>query len=635
MPKDITDGNPALSKALIFPPALAIETDNIAQTIVDLCKQYNLRPNQLDFSAQQTKTYAKFPGEKTEQEVTPPLIGKLSDPAILTDNEFMIRQVHLATFRMTSPASARSLLSAEIAANASRSRAVATVSTESRLTNFSSLHEFVYTELNKIKMRHGMIVGFREGTMQKDITTLCNKVRVHNKVVEPVRIMLCDWLAPKPTINDNLILHFKDKNKQAARESDRIDYADRGFVKTVDTGELLIEYVRPQTGTAGRDFRGKYVGVTQPRKQFSPIAAPDPETIEVVEDDLTIKYYARRTGYVNFRQQNNSLTIGDTIEVESVDFKSTGNIAAGLDRDVKIKIEGNDAYEDHIGANTKIEASEIDLSGSVGSSARVKANRISVAGQTHATSTIFAETAQIAVHRGMLEARNAQITRLEHGRISAEEVKIDMAIGGIVCARRIDVGVLHSHATLIASEKIEIHQLVGGENHIYIEAAAWSRDRKKLEALLIESKKLTREVASAFKKYENKRLALVRNRPQFEQLRTRIDNDKSEGKIPPTVFVDRYNEYFEEIRVARTLKDELDELTNRQNEVEGEIGAIQNAILDAQIINHDLWRNYNEIKFKHSLPPKEFFYAPPENSFARVIKIEISGAEDYAIKVKE
>ncbi|MDR1451137.1 MAG: FapA family protein [Helicobacteraceae bacterium] len=611
-----------------------LETDNVPAALKEFSQRYGLKSSQIDFQTRQTKTIVKFPESSVPVELAPAMIGRLSDSVLLIDGDFAIKQIHTVSFA-PAPQQDKQLI-VEIAANAARTKAVATILPTSAIRAFSSVREYLIEELNKLKLRYGMIVGLREGAMQDDVTVLVNKIRIHDRVPEPFKVALCDWVAPAPAIDASLLLRFQDKDKQAPKEDDRIDYADRGFVKPIEAGELLIEYIKPQNGTAGRDFRGAYIPILKAKREVLPIARVDSETVETREDTRIIGYYAKCGGYVAYKRiGGGSLSIGDTIAVESVDFKTTGNIQAGLDSDIKIRVEGEDASDDHIGPNTKLEASEIAVSGNVGSGAQIKAVKISVAGQTHSTSSIVAETAEIGVHKGMLEAKTAKIDRLEHGRVSAEEVEIDLAIGGMIWARRITVGILRSHATLIASERIEIKRLVGGENHIYIEAAASAADRKRLETLMIDGKTCDRNANAAFRKYDKKRVALSRNKAQFDQLRERVNADRLAGNTPPAVFVERHSQYVEEMKNARLLKEEWEIARSKLEALQDEIGVIQNRVLNAAVINRDIWRNYNEIRFRLLSPPKELLFVPKENSRAGEIRLEISGVEDYAIKATE
>ena len=619
--------------------ALVRQTDNVPEALKEASALYCKPASQIDFAVQGTLTEVKLPGSDQMAELTPALIGKLNDPGLLIDPDFAIRQVHQVTFRPMAK-DPELFLDMEIAADKFRTRAVATLKPSSRVKEFANLREFIIGELNKLKLRYGMIINVREGTMRTDVGHLINKIRVHNKIVEPFKIQLCNWLAPQPTVDDALILHYKNKNKEKTDEgqapkkkADRVDYADRGFVNAVEANELLIEYVKPKMGIDGRDFRGRHLPSREPKMQFGPVMSPDPESIEVKEDDRAIYYYAKHEGYVSFNL--GALSVGDTLEVESVDFKHTGNIAVGTDKDVKIAIRGKDASEDHIGANTKIEASEIELSGSIANGAVVKANKIIVKGQTHSTSRITADEAEIAIHRGMIEGKKVKIDRLEHGRVTAEEVEIDRMIGGIVSAKRITIGTLHSHATLIASDRIIIKQLVGGENRFYIESAASKADRDRLKSLSEELRLRTKEHDEVARKYHKKRAALIRNKTQAEQIKARIETEKKAGRTPPSIFVDRYRQFLEEMQNARYLHDEMDALQKKVGALQDEINLIQDTVLNAVIINKDIWRNYNEIRFRLINPPKEVLYVPPENSKATEIKLEVAGLDDYIVKAYE
>ena len=631
--KGASTNDSVASRAARFTSMLAGEVDNVPQALKDIAAKYNLKTSQIDFSVHSTQTMVKLPENDKPTELTPQLIGRISDESLLTQSDFYIRQLHRITFRAAIENNIQ--LDFEVAANASKTRSIATVRPTSRIHNFTNLREFVIEEINKLKLRYGMIINLRESTMINDIGLLVNKIRIHNKVPEPVRITLCDWVAPMPTINDDLIMHYQNKNAKAPKETDRIDYADRGFIKTAEVGELLVEYIKPLIGRSGRDFRGVYIPALKPRVSYSPILDPDLETIDVRETDRAITYYAKRQGYVTYRRLESRLYINDTLEVASVDFKTTGDIKAGIDRDVKILVVGTDPNEDNIGTNTKIEASEIDITGSIASGAQVRTDKLRVGGQTHAASTIIANEATIAIHRGKLDARKVKIDLLELGKVNAEEVVIDRMMGGIVWARTITIGALHSHATLIASEKIEITQLVGGENRLYIEAAATTQDRAYFLSLFNRQKECEKLIFELAKKYTQKRDMLMRNKPQMDQVRERIDGDKISGRMPPSIFVERYRQYLDEVKNAKTQHDELEILRTRASALQDEIALIQNKVMSAVVINRDMWHNYNEIRFRLLAPPQDVLFVPKEHQRASKITLKQTGLEEFAVKVTE
>ncbi|MDR0747425.1 MAG: FapA family protein [Helicobacteraceae bacterium] len=612
--------------------SLRLETDNVPATIKEISAEYKIAPSEIDLMLLSTQTFVKMPESDKPVEFAPAMIGRISEDPLLNNSKFFIRQVHRITFKQLTPH--RDLrLDIDVMANSFRTRAIANIKPESKLHYFNNLREWLIDELNKIKLRYGMILGVREGTLLTDIGNLVNKIRVHNCVNEPFKVTLCDWIAPTPTIDDDLILHFK--NKKAPGENERIDYADRGFIKTVEIGELLVEYVKPKSGVAGRDFRGAFIPALKPKTRFVPILLPDLDSIEVKEDENSIQYFSKKKGYVTYRQVESRLFISDTLELESVDFKNTGNINAGIDKDVKISVRGGSSYEDHIGPNTKIEASEIEVAGSVASGAQIKVERLKVDGQTHSTSVIYAKEAEIGVHKGMLEGKTAKIDRLEHGKVNAETVEVNRVLGGMIWARTIKIGTLHSHATLVASESITIDQLVGGENRFFIEAAATKEDRCYFGQLVEKNKKMQKEIEEYFTRYNRKRLLLLQNKTQIEQIRERIDSDRLAGKTSPSIFTDRYKQYLEEMKKTRLMHDELENMQGRRSVMENEIDLIQSRVLNALVINNDCWRNYNEVRFRIAMPPKEIVFVPLEDSRPSRIHLELTGLEEYTIRITE
>ncbi|GHV04094.1 hypothetical protein AGMMS50229_04720 [Campylobacterota bacterium] len=617
-----------------FVSAVVRETDNVPHTLKELALLHGISTRDIDFVVSQTQTLIKLPEKEKPIELTPQLIGRISDERLLNEKDFYIRQIHKIIFRPL-PANPDLRIDTEVAANKTLTKAVATIKTTSSLHSFASLREYLVDELNKLKLRHGMIIHLREGSMINDVTALVNKIRINNRVLAPFRITLCDWISPKPTQNDMLVLHYKSEAIKAPSENDRIDYAERGFIKAVEAGDLLVEYIKPKAGEAGRNFRGKFIPALEPRVRFSPILEPDFESIDVKEDDYSITYFAKKRGYVTFRQRESRLFIGDTLEIESVDFKTTGNINAGTDKDVKISIKGGDAFEDHIGPNTKIEASEIEVTGSVASGAQIIVEKLNVEGQTHATSKIFAKIAHIAVHRGTLEGEEVKIDRLEHGKISAEIVEVDRVIGGIIRAKRITIGTLYSHATLIASERIEIGQLVGGENRLYIEAAVSNAERARFSVVIEENKLVERSLNELSNRYGRKHAMLLRNKDQAEQIRERIESDRARARVPPTILVDRYKQYLSESKALRILREELDAVREQHSQLQDEITRVQNRVFSAVVINQDEWRNYNEIHFRLIAPPKEILFVPVENKRVGEIRLVPVGLEDYVVKADE
>ena len=71
-------------------------------------------------------------------------------------------------------------------------------------------------------------------------------------------------------------------------------------------------------------------------------------------------------------------------------------------------------------------------------------------------------------------------------------------------------------------------------------------------------------------------------------------------------------------------------------ELKEEIVGIQEGIFNSKVINHDKWREFNEVKFRLVDPARDITYNTRENEIARVLKIvkvqTEEGDIDYVIK---
>jgi len=44
----------------------------------------------------------------------------------------------------------------------------------------------------------------------------------------------------------------------------RVDYSSRGYLQAVGEGEVVLEYIKPQEGVAGKTCRGLYLSIKEP-----------------------------------------------------------------------------------------------------------------------------------------------------------------------------------------------------------------------------------------------------------------------------------------------------------------------------------------------------------------------------------
>lgn len=604
-------------------------TDNIGKTIRQIAREYNVAPQSIDFDILRTVTELAEP-EHDFVELDHEHAQRLLEDAYLMQPDLQLRQIHEINVR---PRHSDEAVKLEMSISVDKfyTRAIANLKKSSVIPYTSNLTEVIIGEINKRKARNGMLINLRDKSMREAIAKLATKIRINGKLLQDYEIELTRWVEPKPTIDDKLIFHTgSDEKLDGPDEKKRVDYADRGFVQAVNAGDLICEYVKPRQGVPGRNFRGEYLEAKEPDSSHAPAFTPDAESVDVAENDRRILFSAKRNGYIQLDEKE--LKVGDKLEVGDISFKTTGDIKAGTDKEVKINVKGEDVTEDHIGPNTKVSASEVSVSGSIANGARIRGNTVKVDGQTHKTSKIIAGDAHINIHRGELEAKTAEISRLEYGTVTGDHVVVQQAIGGTISGKVVEVKQLKSHTTIIASHQVRIRDLEGGENKIYIQAAASKSEKKRLDKLVADREALTQERKEAEKEYKKYKEIVRLNKPQADDMKEKILRDKKLGKTPPYAFVQRYKRFLEEMKEAKTLQDKLEMVEKRLGKVLDDINVIQDAVFSAEVICDSGWINHNTLIYKLLDPPTEFTFVPKQSYRGQPLKLVRVGADEFTVK---
>lgn len=592
-----------------------VKTENVAREIASIAKEYDVKQESLDFNILDVRTYTRFiesGKDKEWEEIDNERLNEI-DEATLLDPNLQIRQVYeVEIFSRSRNKDPLEEFKIAIGANATKCKIYMQIKEGSVLRYFSALREELKIYINKHKVRAGILIYIFDEMLDDVVSKLAAKVQVDEILIyeSSETVLIAQCIEPTKTINGMVILHYEN-HKEEIDENERVDYSNRGFIQSVYKDELLIEYVKPKVGRPGRDCRGRYIAPKKPDENDGLDFKVDEETIYIVEDEHSIKYYAKENGYIAF--EDNTYMVKSEADVNQVSFKTTGSITVGTDSDVNLVVTESDAIKDAIGTGMKVEVTELDVEGNVGSEAEVKAVKATIGGQTHKTSKIVADEIDINVHKGTAIGKKIHITRLEHGTVEGEEVYIAQAIGGRICGENVVVEICASYVRISASHKIEIKKLRGSENTFVIDPL----QQKKTKEGYKKNKKKIEEINTSIKKYkkaiENYTRVVKKNYTVFNDIKKRILQYKKNGVKVPEAYIKQYKVYQEQVDKLKELKSELQRLEEKLHLLTNQTDTLQYSIKDARVINRDRWSGYNEIRAKLIDPPQELVYKPKEN----------------------
>ncbi len=618
---------------------IVVTTDDVAQILHDTALKYKISSQTLDIRLLSFKTFIKMnPKEEEWTELEEGEWEKFNKPEILLSPDFSVKQSYeLEIFRYKDEPW-KSDLQLHIGSNKEKNRIVCTIKAGSIIRKTENLKSKIKNLIRGKLLRSRILINLWDVNYDSAIDDFTAKALVQDQYIVPEDISfdICVCFASQDPVNDELILHYKNKSEEM-QNGDRIDYSKRGFIQAVEKGETVIEYIKPQPGKPGRNCQGTHISVKEPLEKFKPEFRVS-EMIEVEEDDSRVIYRAKRGGYIVFK--DNTYDIQDSMEIDEVSFKKTGSIDAGVETEVKLHISESDHMKDAIGTGVEVEATEVKVEGNVGASAIVKAEEVVIGGQTHQTSKIFAKTAKINVQRGYVKtSEELKVTRLEGGIAEAKEADISQVIGGEVRAIEVNVDIIASNAKIFAVSKIVINKMLGENNKLVIDATQIDAYHNEIVSLEEKIVQIEKELAQLEESKSQKASVIEKSTAAVNTLKKRILEAKQKGQRPQPAFVAKIKQFQKMENELTDLSAKIAQAKQTLKEVKRKLLAYQEMIVNSKIINYGEWKDYTDIEFHLLYPQITLEYTPePGAKMQEVYLKKITGPDEetsYEIAVKE
>ncbi len=609
-----------------FKPII-IDTINVIKELKNVAIANHIKPTELSFKLLKTTTF--YSDEKSENNEMSDEEMKLfvDDNYLLNPNLKFSQHYRVEIYKTTDEVEEVILPDISLSGNKNLTKIIATISKSHDVKYSSKLEEKIIEDIQIKKIKAGILVGIRDQNMHKEVKRIVANIRVNGFLDQNVSFVVCQGVDEQPSINDDLIFHYKKKVETKSTDG-KVDYAKRGFVLAVEKDECIIEYIKPQMGTPGRNCRGAFMPVKDPRKSNETNIVISPN-ITRKESETSIKYIANRGGYVNF--EKGSYDIQEQMEINEISFRSTGSIDTNLDSNIKINIKEKDILKDAIGAGMSVETSEVHVQGNIGSGAKIKAKVAEIGGQTHQSAYIEADKIFIAVHRGEANGQDVTIDRLEGGKVIGDTVHVKQMIGGEIIAKIVKIDELMSNAKITASEILEVQELKGNNNKFIIDPSVTKEFNEMIASINLKIEKLEEELKAYPRQLSSKKEFIDKNKPMAEMVKEKIMELKRNGVEPPVTLFAKIKDFQEKVldynNFLQTFKDKKEEL----QEYRVELNKVQNKVFTAKIINHSAWKEFNEIRFKLISPPKDVTYNPKEREIAREITLKDMGNGEHRV----
>ena len=610
-----------------------VKTSNVAKELVSIAESNDVNVNTLDFNILDMQTFTKMNDGKKEtdwEEISSDELYELDDASALMNEKFKIKQVYeVEIFTKNTEDDKFNDFKIAVGVNASKCKVYLSIKEGSKLHYFKNFEHELTLLINNRKVRAGIIINIFDEMLRGTISKLSSKVKVEENLefFKNDTILIAESIEPTPTTDDELILRYEEI--EDIGDNAKVDHKKRGFIKSVQKDDLLIEYIKPKKGVSGRDCRGRFILAPEPTETNIPefnIGG----TISKKDEKDSIKYIANENGYITF--EDNTYSIQTDVDVAAINFKTTGSIQAGVDSDVSMNVKELDFDKDAVGAGMEVEVTEIDIDGNIGPNSIVNAKKARIGGQTHKTSKIRADELEISIHKGEAYGKKINIARLEHGTVDGDIVEISQAIGGDIRGKEVHIDVCGSYVKATSHKLIEIKKLQGKENVFTIDALLKKDAQQGKEQHEQEISELEVSIRSINNEIEKYSKVLEKNQTAFKELKKRLLHYKKNGIKMPSSFVDKYKQFVKIEKHLDSIKKEHKVKQDKLTLLTTQTASFQDNIRNARIVNHDKWTDYNKIVFKLVDPPIEIVYEPQEGSNEKIFGLVEDADGHFAIE---
>lgn len=589
-----------------------LTTSSVSKTIERFCQEKNIALQKIDFD---------FLGVKTEvfsntEDEKPKVISLPIDPTVWLDNKISIRQTYEIFLHFANPQESMAL-SLRFGGNKNLTSVVAFIKPTSKLSITDDMEAKLEAEMNKRKLKMGLLIGVYDEVMKRDIATFCSQVRKDGKITKEYKIELFHGPDFVPSRDDSLELVFQKHSTEDAKSS----------VFATKTGSDLVVYQKARMGRLSRDAKGRLLEPSEP-KTTKQIDFKVGDGIQVIDSENKTIFRAKKTGFVIFG--NGEIDVKEEMALQEVSLR-TGSIDAGMDSDSKLDITDDNPDSEAIGDNMSVRAAVVNVQGSVGANATIVAKEVFIGGQTHKTSKITATKAHLKNHKGYIEADEVEIDTLEGGEVVAKKVTIGVAIGAKIKADECHIKTLGSNNVVNATRLIEIATPQGGENKLSIEAAANASDMKALNELEAKISSLQKSVEERGEFVGREKEAAIAQSKTVKEIKAKIEEERKKNSPLANVLLAKLKHFGKKVD---NLKKEEAKLIEEKQELEvllEEADLLQYKVLDAKVLALSPWQGYNEVSFKLIFPPREFNYKVMEGSGIKEIILRKISDVDYEV----
>ncbi len=563
-----------------FTPVTRISR-NVLKTLNDFAQERRVDPKLLDFDLLSYETLIKRGTDDAYRAIG---LSEILCEDLMLDPLFCIIQEYEIRIFSKDSTKLISTINLALSSDKYKIKAVATFGVGTVLVAHKGVLKELRDALWKKKLLAGFFIDFFEANLVNQLKKLVTLIGFNKPLAKEIKFSVASGINPQPPVDAKILKIYLEQQ------------TENNLIHPIETGTNILRYIKPKAGIDGRGCDAKYIKVREPRViDLKPLFD---ETIYEVEGESEILYYAKNDGYV--KCEHGVYKISKKLFLESASFKSSANIEAAEERDISVHIGGKQkSYEDAIGSGVRIDVRDLNVEGSIASNVQIIANDLTIEAQTHSKSKLdVANVANIKLHKGDLNANEANIEILEIGKVTAKTIiNIKQMLGGEAIAPIVKVEEVLSNCVITASELIEIGNINGHGVKLIIDPNSMESYHNQIEELKNRLKTLSIEIRLQKEEFEKVHKEHSAGLPRIKKFQQRILLAQKEGSEPmkqDLIRIKQYKKSAEELKLRAT---KISDLEIEFERFAGEQERLYKQDLHAKIVHHGVYDGRTQITF--------------------------------------
>ncbi|WP_027388974.1 flagellar assembly protein A [Chrysiogenes arsenatis] len=441
------------------------------------------------------------------------------------------------------------------------------------------LFDYITNEITKLLALRRIVFGIVPAKELRIITTNIMESFATGSI--PEKFLAYPIAYGQKIVNgtDSKVSYHFDKYNAVGKETANggIDYSKKNFTQYVEANKKLLTFHRPTLGQPGISPLGKIAKQYQGQEvEIFPFKTISPK-LKLIDRGPTLELYSLKAGNFSIDAQKVA-DIRDDITVQGgINLGVTGDIYFDKDdrKDVNVSNEG--VLTEAVGSGRTVQGEHIKIKGNVSSNATLHGRIVEVEGSIHRTAKLIGDDKVIiTMGSGAVESPLVEAKSFQQGAITSDKVTIagDVINAKIICRSFLGQGTMRNTELIVAGPIVEIAAMSGEENLIIVDPYQVPVTSKLLNKLDEEIKEMENKLIQLTREIKKVATEMQMDKPRVEAAVKSIRNSKAQGTPPlanaarqlqifqqkKSIF-ERHNETYKDLSTQfKALKEKKEEL---------------------------------------------------------------------------